>query len=118
SWCRGDLAFRAALAEAARHQDAVHPFELPHRLFFGLENLRIDPVELDPDVVGDAAMRHCFGQRLVAVEQVRVLADDGDLDLALGPADAADDLLPAAEIGLGPLQPEMGADFAVETLRM
>src|SRR5260221_1861493 len=49
---------------------------------------------------------------------MRVLADDGDLDLALRPADAADDLVPARQVGLRRLQPEMGADLAVEALGM
>ena len=67
------------------------PFELAHRFRLGLEDLGIDPVELDPHIVGDAAMGHRLGQRFVAVGQVRVLADDGDRDLAFGLADAADD---------------------------
>ena len=111
---RLDLALGAALAEAAGHEDRVHAFELLHRLALGLEHLGIDPVELDPDIVGDAAMGHRLGQRFVAVGQMRVLADDRDLDLALGPADAVDDRVPAGKIGLARLKPEMGADFAVE----
>ena len=45
---RLDLAFGAALAEAARHQDRVHPFKLAHRLLLGLEHLGIDPRRASP----------------------------------------------------------------------
>src|SRR5713226_6057157 len=47
-----------------------------------------------------------------------VLADDGDRDLALGAAYPIDDRIPAAEIGLGRVEPEMDADFAVEPFGM
>ena len=78
-------------------QSAVGPYDGPNALqlaqgfLFGLEHLRIDPVEPDPDIVGDAAMGHRLGQRFIAVAQVGVLADDGDRDLALGAVDAVDD---------------------------
>ena len=52
---RLDLALRAALAEAAGHQDAVHAFQMLDRVL-ALEDLGVDPVELDPHIVGDAAM--------------------------------------------------------------
>src|SRR5690348_13342660 len=115
---RLDLAFRATLAKAARHEDGVHTFELLHRLALGFEDLGIDPVELDPDIVGDPAMGHRLGEGFVAVWEMRVLADDGDIDLALGPADAVDDRIPAREVGLARLKPEMGADLTVEAFRM
>src|SRR5687767_9823452 len=50
-----DLAFRAALAEAAGHQDAVYAFEMLDRVL-ALEDFGIDPVEIDLHVVGDAAV--------------------------------------------------------------
>ncbi len=114
---RLDLAFGAALAEAAGNQDAVHRLEMLHRVAL-LEDLAVEPVELDPDVIGDAAMAQRLGQRFVAVEEMRVLADDGDGDLAFGAADAGDDLLPAPEIGLGLGDAEMAADLAVEALQV
>ena len=116
--CRLDLTLGAALAEAAGDEDRVHAFELLHRLALGLEDLGIDPVELDADIVGDAAMGHRFGERFVAVREVRVLANDRDVDLALRPADAVNDRVPAGQIGLARLKPEMGADFAVKAFGM
>ena len=49
---------------------------------------RLDPVELDLDLVGDAAVRQRLDQRLVGVLEAGVLADDGDRDLAFRVADA------------------------------
>ena len=41
-----DLAFRAALAKAAGHQNAVDLFEVRRRIFL-FEDFRLDPFELD-----------------------------------------------------------------------
>ena len=95
---RADLAFGAALAEAARHQDAVDVFEERRRVFL-LEHLGLDPVEIDLHLVGDAAVGERLGQRFVGILHAGVLADDGDRDLAFRIADALVDQLPAREIG-------------------
>ena len=79
----------------------------------------VDPVQLDPDIVGDAAMGQRLGQRLIAVEQVGVLADDGDGDLALGLLQGMDDALPAAHVGLAiGREAEMPQHFLVQALGM
>ena len=80
---RPDLALGAALAEAAGHQDAVNALQKRRRIL-ALEDLALDPVEVDLDLVGDAAVVQRLDERLVGVLQARVLADDGDGDLALG----------------------------------
>ena len=108
---RFDHAFGAALAETAGDQDAVDPFELMDRLGLGLEHLRIDPVEIDPDIVGEPAMGHRLGQRLIAVGKMGVLADDGDRHPPFGPVDQIDDVIPAVEVGRGGVEPEMSADL-------
>ena len=72
-----DFADGAALAEAAGDEDAVHAVKLLHGVGL-LEDFGIDPVELDFDVVGDAAMGEGLGQGFIAVEQIGVFADDGD----------------------------------------
>src|SRR5258707_2686424 len=51
-----DLALRAALAEAAGHQNAVDVLE-EGRGVLVLEHFALDPVEMDLDLVGDTAMR-------------------------------------------------------------
>src|SRR5262249_56622380 len=49
-----DLALGTALSEPARHQDAVDMLQ-KRRWILALEHLAFDPVEVDPDLVGDAA---------------------------------------------------------------
>src|SRR5216684_2611984 len=110
-----DLALGAALAEAAGDEDAVDAFELDDRVLL-LEDLGIEPIQIDAHIVGDAAMGQRLGQRFVAVAQMRVLADDGDVDLALGAADARDDFAPARQIGRRRRDAEMRAHLAVEAL--
>src|SRR6202012_158247 len=63
---RADLALRAALAEAAGHQDAGDVLQGRPRVLV-LEPLALDPVELDPDLVGDAAVRQRLDQRFVGI---------------------------------------------------
>src|SRR5205085_5371213 len=79
---RADLALGAALPEAARDEDAVNAFQERSRVL-ALEDLALDPVEVDLHLVGDAAMGERLDQRLVGVLQTGVLADDGDVHLAL-----------------------------------
>ena len=50
-----DFALGAALAEAARHQNAVDMLQERRRVL-ALEHFAFDPVEIDLDLVGDAAM--------------------------------------------------------------
>jgi hypothetical protein len=52
---RQDLAFRTALAKAAGHQNAVDLFQIGCRVF-ALEDFRFDPLQLDLDLVGHAAV--------------------------------------------------------------
>ena len=72
---RADFAFRAALAEAAGHQDAVDVFEERRRILV-LENFGLDPVEVDLHLVGDAAVRQRLDQRLIGVLHAGIFADD------------------------------------------
>ncbi len=86
---RADLAFRPALAEAARHQDAVHPLQPRRgRALVALEGLGLDPVEIDLDVVGHPAVDQGLDQRLIGVLQDGVFADhrDGDVPVRIGQA--------------------------------
>src|SRR5579863_7473583 len=64
---RMDLAFRPALSEPARHQDAMHAFQVVHGVF-AFEDLGIDPVEAHLDVVGDAAMDERLAQGFVGIQ--------------------------------------------------
>ena len=96
-----DLAFAAALAETARHQDAVHAVQIfvPSVAEF-FELLGLDPADVDLDVVGDAAVVQRFDQRFVGVLELGVLADHADRDFAVGRLQTLYDRLPPSEIRL------------------
>src|SRR5690606_15926172 len=96
----GDLAFRSALAEAARHEDRVHRLELrgDFRIVL-LEHFGIDPADVDRDAIRHAAVHQRLVERLVGIGQADVLADHGDRDLAFRILVAIDDIDPARKIG-------------------
>jgi len=96
----------------------VNIVELADRLGLGLEDLRIDPVEIDRDIVGNPAVAHRLVERFVAVREVGVLADDRDRHLPFGLMDAVDDRPPAIEVGLRRIQAEMPAYLPVEPFQM
>src|SRR5471030_1468279 len=113
---RVDLALGAALAEAAGYQNAVHVLEMADRVV-ALEDLGVHPLQPDLHVAAEAAVRQRLGERLVGIEQHRVLADHRDRHLALGFAHRAHDATPAVEVRLLlDIEIEVAADLAVETL--
>ena len=81
-----------------------------------LENLAVDPVEANPDIVGDAAVMQRLGQRLIAVKQADILAHHRDGDLALGLADALDDGAPALQVRGRGIEVKVTADHVVHAL--
>jgi hypothetical protein len=64
-----------------------------------LQSLGLDPCDLELEVAGERAVDEGFLEGFVAVFVLDVLADDGDGDLVLRVVGAADDLLPAGEVG-------------------
>ncbi len=72
-----DLAFDAAVAEAARDDDAVEVTQLPvgEQPF---DALRLDPLDLDLRAVVEAGMLQALHDRQVGVGQFDVLADQAD----------------------------------------
>ena len=84
---RSDLAFTATLAEPARNQNAVYMLEKRGGVF-ALEDLGLDPVEIDPHLVGDSAMGECLNERLIGILEPGIFADDRNGNIALGIADA------------------------------
>src|SRR5665648_913460 len=111
-----DLALGAALAESARHENAVDVLEIGGGVL-ALEHLRLDPFEIDLDLVGDAAMDQRFVQGFVGVLEPGVFADDGHGHLAVRLGDGLGDLLPHAQIGLRRIgDAESGEQLAVEPL--
>ncbi len=95
-----DFAFGAAFAKTTRHKDGVIAFEMRRGVLI-IENLRIDPIDIDLHTVGHAAMGQRLLDRLVGVFKLHIFADDGDIDLAVGLVDAVGNVLPHRQIGLG-----------------
>src|SRR5262249_53195866 len=94
---RLDLALDAPVAEAARHQDAVHAGEL--RLgAVALDVLGVDPLHVDTRLVGDAAVGERLHEALVRVLQLDIFAHDRDARLDQRRLHAAHDRLPAREV--------------------
>ena len=110
---RLDFAFDAALAEAARHQDAVVAGQQPLRPF-GFDVLAVNAADADLRAVGDAGVIERFVDRLVRVVVLGVLADDGDADFVLRIAQPAQQLAPIVEVGLRRLQAELVDDQPIE----
>ena len=73
----GNLAFAAAVAEAAGNENAVSLLEQRLRIFL-LDFLRFDAIEVDLNLVGDSAMNQSFHQAFVRFFEAHVFADDGD----------------------------------------
>ena len=78
---RFDLAFRAAFAEAAGHQNAADVLQID-RGVVALENFAVDPVHVHAHIVGEAAMNQSLGQGFVGILDLHVFADDGDAHFA------------------------------------
>ena len=111
-----DLSLHAAVAEAARHEDARHAVELGVDLLRldALQELRADPAHLHLDVVVKPGMLERLVDADVRVGQLGVLADDGDLDLGPRCADAADQLLPVGQVGLAGRKLQLARDQLAE----
>ena len=114
---RADLSSRAALAEAAGHDDRIGLGEaLDDAALFEL--LGIDIVGDDLGLVGDGAVRDGFVHALVGIDGVNILADDRDIERDLGILRGLDDALPLAQVGLAGPDVELLADALVESLGM
>src|SRR5262249_41487839 len=94
-----DLAFRAALTEAARHQNSIHVLEKWRRIPL-LEHVGFDPIEIDAHLVGDAAVGERLDQRLIGVLEPGIFADDGNRHIAFRIANALVDEPPPREVRL------------------
>ena len=80
-----------------------------------LEQLGVDPLDVDLGAVGDAAVDQGLAQALVGVGKADIFADDADRHLAVVMVDAVHDLVPAGEIGLRRVgDPEGAQHFIVE----
>src|SRR4249919_1896985 len=79
---RGNLAFAPALAEPAGNEDPMQRFELGNDVGLGmLEDLSIDPLDLDLRAIGYAAVDQCLAQALVGVGEPNIFANNTNRDL-------------------------------------
>ena len=111
---RLDLAFHAALAEASRHQDGVHVAQRFGAVALDLFRVDVDDVDLGASV--DAGVLQRFGQRLVRLGQIDVLAHHRDLDRVVRLLDRVDDVVPGGQVGLGQVQLQLFGDDVVDAL--
>ena len=109
-----DLAFDAALAEAAGHEDRVDVVQARRALVLDVLGLHVEDV--DARARPDARVAQRLGQRHVRVAQVDVLADHRDRDLGLGMGFGVDDGLPLREIRRPRVELQLVDDVAVEAL--
>ena len=111
----GDLALDAAAAEAARNEDPVGASE-PASGLRGRELLGVDPVDLDPAAVLEPRVAQRLDHGEVGVLELHVLPDERDLHRLRGLVGALDELLPAREMRLPGLEPEVVDDEVVDLL--
>ena len=108
-----DLAFDAAHAEAAGHDDAVEAGERAlGEQAFGVVGR--DPVDHDLGAARVAAVLQRFDDREVRVGQVDVLADQADVHFLVGGPHALDERAPLREVGLVLVEVQHPADVVVE----
>ena len=79
---RANHSFDAALAKAAGYENRVKVTQARFIIVFVHQVFRFDPLDVDPQVVRDAAVRERFAQRLVRIFQLDILADDRDRSFA------------------------------------
>ena len=92
------LALETAVAETAGHEDRIHVGEHGGGAF-GLDLLRLQPLQPDLGALAQAAVAQGFGQRLVRVLVVDVLADDGHGDLVHRMFAGIHDRFPFGQVG-------------------
>ena len=97
---------RAPVAEPAGDEDAVGPGEQVLAPL-GLERLRLDPLDVDGQLVAEAPVIERLVEALVGVLVPHVLADDVDAEAVEGAPEAVDQRLPRVHraFGIGELQP-------------
>src|SRR5690606_24005662 len=110
----GYLAFGAALAEAARHQDGIEVLELVGAA--GFDIFGIDVFDVDLGTRMDARVYQRFGQRLVRFGEVDVLAHHADRERVLRVLERVDQVVPHGQVGRRRGQAQGLADDVVHAL--
>src|SRR5258705_3052603 len=113
---RLDLALDAALAEAAGHQDRVHALEHVGAALLDIGGF--DVVDIDARAALQPAVHQRLVQRQIGIADLHVLADHGDVHLAVGIGPGAHHLAPLGQIGGRYLQAQLVDDDVIERLLM
>jgi len=110
----GNHAFAPAVAEPAGDENSAHVIELILESFF-LDLLGIDETQVNPAVVGDAAVHERLVEAFIGISQIDVLAHNGDAYLPDGVRHFFHHILPSFEVG--PARPDIQEihDFLIET---
>jgi hypothetical protein len=111
-----DLAFDAAFAESAGHQNGIGA--LQHRGAFPLDLLGVDIVDAHARTGLDAGMDQRFRQRLVGFGEIGVLADERDTGFTGRMLEPIDDVAPGAEIRRGRIEAQLLGDDRIQSLRV
>src|SRR5687768_1081695 len=106
----------AANAEATRHEQRVVSGQYLARALRVGEQVTGEPGYVHANVVGDAAMNERFTDALVGIDQLGVLADDGDSHAVAGAAHARDHGAPVSQVGFVALQAQPLHDAFIESL--
>ena len=110
---RGDFAFDAALAEASGDEDRIDALQRADAVAF--DRLRIDVMDLHLAAGMDAGVDQRFGQRLVRLREIDILAHHRHVHLVLGMHQRVDQLVPDRKIRGLRTEGEFAADDLVET---
>ena len=114
-----DLALDAAVAEAARHEDALaadkHLIKIRVRI---LDLLGVDPMDLDSRIVVDTTVVQCLRNGDIGIRQLDVLADHSDFHFLGRMIDLVDHLFPVRHIRREIIHVELLQGDLVETFAL
>ncbi len=113
---RLNLALNATLAKAAGHQDGIHPRQAAHAIALDIGGF--DVVHAHPGAGLQSGVHQRLVQGDVRVADLHVLADHGDVGLAVGVGARIDDLAPLGQIGRGRVDAQFVAHDVVQPLLM
>ena len=108
--CSSYHAFYAAVAEAARHQDAVRITEYIILSFCG-DILRLYPPYVHSAPRLKSSVAESFGHGQICIMQLYILADHSDSDFASPGFDPLHHLLPVFHIARSRVDSELAADY-------
>src|SRR3954447_14253119 len=111
----GDLPLPPARPEPTGNENAVGALKLP-RGFFDTHALRVHPSHVDVRPVVDARVLQGLVDGEVGVLELDVLADEGDLDVAVALRDAAGKVFPVPQLDGFVRQAELRAGERVQAL--